>query len=187
MRNSFICCIVFAAISFIFIGCENRSYNHRNRKSHKIEKVHVYHLNDGRRCYYDSDTMLWYWLILGDSGSSTYYTGSESRPAGYVWSTVRGPINENTERSSFVSPDAKEVENISFYEPDAMYEQELVVDERGYPEVDADGNLVDPDQLAPDDGYGPDSNDSYDSVDSSDSYDSGYDSSDSGGGDMGGD
>lgn len=153
-------------------GCQSRYKHYKQRKT-------VYRLHDGRQCYYDSSSDLWFWLYMTNSSGNNYYIGNEIRPSGYSWQTV-------SYDGKNIIPDQKEIQEIEILEPENIIDQEIVVDERGLPEVDIDGNLVDPDQLAPDTDYGPDISPDSNSPDSSpDSGDGG--GSDSGGGDSGGD
>lgn len=168
---------VLLICSLAFVPACDKS-NHNRRHKHQKKHVKVHHLENGRYCYFDDNTHLWYWLVLHNSTdtkrSDYYYTSSGSnvsasvRPSGYTWVSVKDPENK------FIEPEENEIDNNEF-----IIEEEIVVDEYGNIEVDGDGNLVDPDQMAPDDGYGCDSGyDSSDSYDSGDSGDSGSDGSD---------
>lgn len=151
---------------------------HNHSKHHK-QSVKVHHLQDGRCCY-QSDSGVWYWLILynmnsSNSPSTVFYNSSNMSsmptgrsPAGYVWSPV------NNAEGKVLIPTEQEMEQSQ------IFDENIVMDERGSPEIDADGNLVDPDSIAPDNGYDADSS-------SSESSDSGSSDGGSDGGSGGGD
>lgn len=143
-------------------------HHHGSRKHLHRTHVSVYHVNDGY-CYYNTSNMMWYWLILNHSSSPIYYNStyiSTNPPTGYSWAQV------SNDRGEFVAPSPEQLSSLS---PESIVEETMVVDDRGIPAVDGDGNLVDPDQLNPDSPY-----------DDNSPSDNGTDSTDSGGGDSGG-
>lgn len=178
-----------AILGFCAMGCDGQ----KHRKAH----VKVYHLKDGRYCYEQKNgkKSTWYWLeeladgidldgdeIDSDLYTSTTYTPTDNfrPPAGTHW--VSATTNSQV-------PTAPSQWQIAEVEP---AESVVVTDSRGHPEVDEDGNLVDPDQLAPDESF--DATDdtaddaSADSGDTGDAGDTGGDGGgDGGGGDGGGD
>lgn len=126
-------------------------------------------------------------MMNNSSLSPGYYTGAvtgSTPPAGVTW------VSEKSNANVQPAPPAAEVEEAEA-NPAQVTAETIVTDVRGVPEVDADGNLVDPDQLAPDSSSDGDRSESTsDTSSSSDtsSGDSSSPSSDSGssGGDSGG-
>lgn len=180
MRNWSLLIVLFLFGSVFLNGCEEPR---RHRRHLQKKSVKVYHLHDGRYCYHD-DFGLWYWLILNNSATSSsgpsYYSGSSVRPSGYSWA----PISSGGSR---VEPDTKEIQTITETEPASVIEETITCDDRGCPAVDADGNLVDPDALSPDGGYGPDAPDGSDGgMGGGDGGSDGGGSGGDGGGDGGG-
>lgn len=162
--------IMLLAVLAIASLKQYESKNHHGRLAHK-EQVKVYHLKDGRSCYrkHTSNGDLWFWLYIMNS-NQYYYSNTanyNSLPSGVTW------VSSNTVPTIESSPLASLIT-----EAEATVDTTIACDARGMPEVDADGNIVDPDQLAPDEPF--DSNDATDGENDAGSADN------SGGGDNGG-
>jgi uncharacterized membrane protein YgcG len=180
-------------------GCKQKA---KYRKEH----VKVYHLKDGRYCYKHHDPKhgdKWYWLVKSARAAGAvaeeidledFFTDNVSDlddVKGAMWvSSSSAPAAIKVE----AEPSATEMQQIEQLDASNQVIVEAVVtDARGNPEVDADGNLVDPDQLAPDESFdAPTDNSDMASGessmgDSSSSSDSSSDSGSGSSGDSGGD
>lgn len=182
--------LALAVSGFVVFSC-------LQKKDHKIA-MHVMHLKDGRYCYSqrlrdyapgavkgdDGNWIIWYWLILNNGGTNNYYTSYNntstfSPPKGTQWEPAGSTVSSGSDASVFsAAPTESELEK-----PISEPTEELVVDEAGHPEVDADGNLVDPTEIS----SSPEpevstSTDTNTSTSESTSSDSGSTSGDSGGG-----
>ncbi len=179
LKNKFLIGTAVALLSLV--GCDNRHHGHK-------KQVKVYHLHDGRYCYQDTDTMLWYWLLFSNNGGThNYYTGTYSGSMrGVSWSTV-DRVNPSLTQSKLEQPEEQELTELAIDSPESIMEETVVCDNMGSPMVDADGNLVDPESIAPDSPYdspmdnsGPDTSPDNGGGDSGGGSDGG---GDSGGGD----
>jgi hypothetical protein len=160
----------------------------QRQPKHYKQKVQAVHLKDKKKWVsHDPRTDKWRWLVKAAKATAEaldeadFFDGDfagNDPPSGYVWVShdrcPAVPANPSADEKA-------EITEIEAQHPEQVVQEELVVDEHGNPEVDADGNLVDADQLAPDTPYDSDSNSSDSSSDSG-SSDSG---GDSGGGDGG--
>lgn len=192
MKNLLIVSVLLATVGLC--GC--------SPKRHK-RNVHVVHLKDGRYAYKEkykhhrpgatqegNDWVVWYWLMHNDGGTYNYYynskpsTGSSfSPPARQIWVEAGGSTSGRVGTVFTTikpSPTPEELQS-----PLEELTESVITDQYGNPEVDADGNLVDPDSIAmePDTTTVADTDAGGDS--GSGSGDGG--SGDSGGGDSGGD
>jgi len=159
----------------------------------------IIHLKDGRYAYHEhyhkyrsgavrdnstNDWIIWYWLMLTPTAGTppnAYYVNKKSSsslnfepPDDCIW----------VDDSFTTSPTPKDLE-----EPLDIEDEDVVVDNAGDPQVDGNGNLVDPEIVTatPETSEDADANaDSSSSSDSSSASGDG-DSDSAGGGDGGGD
>lgn len=168
MRRLLIACFLLSIVGLT--GCE---------PEYRAIDIKVYHLKDGRYCFKDQKTGLWYWLIASSSyGTSTpVYKLSQELTApgdltGYRWSPIAVPTNPSpaSDKPAYgnIVPDSAEIAalegsyrpNTTFavttdgkvtQSPCQVFTGVLVVDNKGNPVIDSAGNIADPAMLEDDD------------------------------------
>jgi len=105
--------------------------NERRSQLRLVKKsVKIYHLADGRTCYKDPITDIWYWLSIPDvdGGKPTFYISDKSInantefPSGVIWSLM-------TEGKKAIEPETKQLEEVEKY----SFDYEVLTDELGNP------------------------------------------------------
>lgn len=181
-----LCIFLFCLSLFVFtISCSSKKHHKRH--------INVVHLKDGRYTYKEkyktqqpgstfdgNDWIVWYWLMTNNN--SSYYTSSSPSASSFIPPKGTDWMGSNISTGRVFTatpPTPEELEN-----PIETVTEDLITDQYGHPEVDADGNLVDPSEISmePDAPSTPADGD----VGSVDSSGSGGDSSSSDGGDGGG-
>lgn len=158
MKNFLVVLVILLSVA----ACEER----RSRRAVK-RNVNVYHLADGRTCYHDNGSDLWFWLYIANANGSPYY-----------YSPVPVNVGSTPPEARWVAADPPSAEEIT---STVSLETEMIAtDTMGAPAVDADGYIVDVDDVAPDGSYGEASEPSEGGW--GDSGDDSYGSSDDGGG-----
>lgn len=154
MRKTFLLALAFAGLT----ACEESLQIPEHQIFAQKLNATVYHLKDGRYCYYASNNNInsWMWLIQHNSYNGTscnYYVGAPLlgntiRPNGYDWHCM---INSDM---NMIEPTKQEIIDIisTATKPGAepsMFKIDIVISKNGFPLTDRDGNLIDPDRVSP--------------------------------------